>query len=233
MQNSLARVGVLAPMPSELGPVVKAMGLTRGDDRAHHGRIGSVDVIAMPTGMGLTLATAAATRMLDDADVDHIMVVGIAGGLGSSRVGELVCPEVVIDRASYAEFTATPFAAAAGKISSSDDFVVDPELVARLVRDGVRAVDMETSAVAAVCAARGCAWSAVRVISDLVTDHPDDAVLGLANPDGSPNTRAALQFMATHPRRIPQLLRLGRDASRAARAAAAEAARQIGLIGAN
>jgi hypothetical protein len=57
---------------------------------------------------------------------------------------------------------------------------------------------METSAVAAVCG-RGCAWSAVRVISDLVTDHPDAAVLGLANADGSPNTVAALRFMASHP----------------------------------
>lgn len=223
----MPRIGILAPMPSELAPVVKAMGLTRGDDGMHVGRVGTVEVVAMRTGMGLALATAATTRLLDHTEVDHVVVVGIAGGLGSTRVGELVCPEVVIDRATAAEFVPAPLGGAAGKISSSDDFVVDADLVAALVSQGVRAVDMETSAVAAVCAARGCAWSAVRVISDLVTDHPDAAVLGLANPDGSPNMRAALQFMARNPQRIPQLLRLGRDAVRAAKAAAAEATRQL------
>ncbi len=217
-------------MPSELGPVVKAMRLTKDADGAHVGRVGQVDVIAAKTGMGLALATAAVTRMLDTAAVDHVMVVGIAGGLGRTRVGALVCPEVVTDRASDAAYRATPLTAAAGEISSSDEFVIGPDLVAKLVARGVLAVDMETSAVAAVCAARGCAWSAVRVVSDLVTDHPDASVLGLANADGTPNLSAAARFMATHPGRIPQLLRLGRDATRAARAAAAEATRQLHVL---
>ena len=227
---SLVRVGILAPMPSELRPVVKAMGLTRDADGLHVGRVGAVDVVAMRTGMGLALATAAATRLLDHTAVDHVMVVGIAGGLGSTLVGELVCPEIVVERSTATEFRATPFASASGRISSSDEFALESDLVDRLAAAGVRAVDMETAAVAAVCAARGCAWSAVRVISDLVEDHPDAAVLGLANADGSPNAAAALRFMAAHPGRIPQLLRLGRDASRAARAAAAEAARQLRAI---
>jgi adenosylhomocysteine nucleosidase len=214
-------------MPSELAPIVRSMGLTRDDTGMHVGRVGVVEVVALRTGMGLSLATAAATRLLDETDVDHVMVVGIAGGLGPTRVGELVCPEVVVDRATNETYVPSPLGTVAGTISSSDDFVVDPELVATLVRAGVRAVDMETSAIAAVCAARGCAWSAVRVVSDLVSDHPDADVLGLANPDGSPNTRAAVRFMLTNPRRIPQLVRLGRDATRAARAAAAEATRQL------
>jgi adenosylhomocysteine nucleosidase len=230
MSINPARVGILAPMPSELAPVVRTMGLTRDADGVQSGRVGGVEVVAMRTGMGLALATAAATRLLDHANVDHVMVVGIAGGLGPTRVGELVCPEIVVDRSTEVEFRASPLVAGVGRISSSDEFVVDPELVEQMVASGVRAVDMETSAVAAVCAARGCAWSAVRVVSDLVTDHPDDAVLGLANADGSPNTVAALRFMATHPGRIPQLVRLGRDASRAARAAAAEAARQLRML---
>ena len=227
MDTTQVRVGILAPMPTELAPVVKTMGLTRNAEGAHVGRVGGVDVVAMRTGMGLALATAAATRLLDSHAVDHVMVVGIAGGIGSARVGDLICPTIVVDRDSNVEFTAAPMGAAEGRISSSDEFVVDPERVAALVRDGVRALDMETSAIAAVCTARGCAWSAVRVISDLATDHPDASVLGLANPDGSPNTRAALRFMLTHPSRIPQLIRLGRDATSAARAAAAEASRQL------
>ena len=108
----MPRVGILAPMPSELAPVVKSMGLTRGADAMFVGRVGTVEVVAMRTGMGLALATAATTRMLDHTEVEHVVVVGIAGGLGSTRVGELVCPEVVIDRATDTEYVPAPLAAA-------------------------------------------------------------------------------------------------------------------------
>ena len=230
MENPCSRIGVLAPMPSELGPVVKAMRLSARGDGAYVGRVGAVEVVAMRTGMGLARATNAVTRLLDDEAVDHVMVVGIAGGLGSARVGDIICPTVVVDGATNVLFTATPIGPADGTISSADEFVVDPDRLAVLVDAGVRAVDMETSAIAAVCVQRGCTWSAVRVISDRATDHPDTSVLGLAHPDGSPNVRAALRFMAAHPARIPGLLRLGRDATKAASRAAAEATRRIHTI---
>ena len=227
MEPSRSRVGVMTPMPSELRPVVKAMGLTARGDGAYVGLVGSVDVVAMRTGMGLARATDAVTRLLDREAVDHVLVVGIAGGIGATDVGDLVCPAVVVNGATDASFIATPLGRVDGTISSSDEFVVDPERTDAMVRAGVNAVDMETSAIAAVCVARGYAWSAVRVVSDRATDHPDTAVLGLAHPDGSPNVRAALTFMATHPTRIPGLLRLGRDATTAAKRAASEATRRI------
>lgn len=227
MQTPPFRVGILAPMPSELAAVVKVLGLGNEIGGTHAGAVGRVEVVARRTGMGLAFATAATTRLLDEHVVDHVLVVGIAGGVGPARVGDVVCPAVVVDRTSNVEFVATPLVDAEGRIASSDEFVVEPERVAAMVRDGVRALDMETSAIAAVCVERGLPWSAVRAISDLATDHPDAAVLGLAHPDGSPNLRAALRFMLTHPRRVPQLLRLGRDAGRAARAAAVEARRHL------
>ncbi len=227
MEPSRFRVGVLTPMPSELRPVVKAMTLTPRGDGAYVGTVGVVDVVAMRTGMGLARATDAVTRLLDREAVDHVMVVGIAGGIGATRVGDIVCPAIVVDGSTRVTFTATPIGPVDGTISSSDEFVVDPARLDALVQAGVRAVDMETSSIAAVCVARGCAWSAVRVVSDRATDHPDTAVLGLAHPDGSPNVRAALAFMATHPTRIPGLVRLGRDATKAASRAAVEATRRI------
>jgi nucleoside phosphorylase len=228
MTENPRRVAVLAPMPSELGPVVKTMGLIRsGPAGVHAGRVGAVDVVAARTGMGLGLASDATARLLDAETVDHVIVVGIAGGIGPSRVGDLVCPASVSDRGSGREFTAAALSVAAGSISSSDEFLVDPDRIAGLVAAGVLAVDMETAAVAAVCSERGVPWSAVRVISDLATDHPDDSVLALADPDGSPRVWDGVRFMLNHPRRIPSLLRMGADATRAARAAAAEAARQL------
>jgi adenosylhomocysteine nucleosidase len=231
MSGTVRRVGVLAPMPSELAPVVKTMRLTRSDasePTVHLGTVGAVDVIAMRTGMGLTLATDATNALLDAYDVDHVLVVGIAGGIGDARVGDVLRPVTVVDRSSGTRYDATALAGDLdGVVSCSDEFLVDPERVAALVADGVRALDMETSAVAAVCVARAVPWSAVRVISDLSSDHPDDSVLDLAHPDGTPNARAAIPFLLKHPGRIPGLVRLGRDSMRAARAAAAEAHRQL------
>ena len=48
------------------------------------------------------------------------------------------------------------------------------------------AVDMETSAIAAVCEAKGVSWSVFRSISDHVGDAiVDEAVLGMMRPDGA------------------------------------------------
>ena len=81
------RFGILAPMPSELRPVVKAFGLTKGrsgDLEGHVGTTGGAEVVATTTGIGIALATEAVGRMLDRAEVDHVVVVGIAGGIGPS-----------------------------------------------------------------------------------------------------------------------------------------------------
>ncbi len=227
----MRRLGLVAPMPSELAPLAKALGLIRAEgDRYHRGRVGGADIAAVRSGMGLERAEQATRQLIEDTDPEHVIVVGIAGGLGASTVGTLVRPTTVVDRSVGESFRATPLADATGVISSSDDFALTADLVERLVDDGVLAVDMETAAVARACGERAVAWSAVRVISDLVSDHPDDAVLALARPDGSPDTAAAIRFMLRNPRRIPQLVRLGRDASRAARRAAEEAARHVRAV---
>ena len=81
---------------------------------------------------------------------------------------------------------------------------------------------METAAIAGVCEQRGVPWSAVRAISDLVGVTPGD-VIGLANPDGTPNVGAAIKYLVTKPWRIPKLVRLARDSTQAAAAAVAAA----------
>src|SRR4029079_278556 len=91
--RTVRTVGVLTPMPSELAPVVKAMKLTRSDTadpKVHVGTVGAVGVVAMKTGMGLDLATQATGALLDNFAVDHVLVVGIAGGIGETRVGEVL-----------------------------------------------------------------------------------------------------------------------------------------------
>jgi adenosylhomocysteine nucleosidase len=90
----------------------------------------------------------------------------------------------------------------------------------------VVALDMETAAIGAVCQERGCPWSVFRTISDRSSDGlVDDAVFRLARPDGSPKLPAVARLVARQPRRIPDLVRLGRDVRVATQSAAAAAIR--------
>ncbi len=211
-------------MPSEFASLVKALALQRGDG-GFTGSAGAIQLVAGKTGIGTRRAAEATERMLDTADVDHVMVVGIAGGMGSSKVGDIVYPEVVVDKASGAEYrpsNLTPVEPR-GRLVTHDDFDMQPAERDALVAAGFIAVDMETAAIAGVCERRGVEWSTVRSISDLVGVTPGD-VIGLANADGTPNLGASLRYVLTKPWRIPKLVRLGLDSQRAAKGAAEAAA---------
>jgi len=229
------KIAILAPMRQELAPVVQAFSLQKATiDGAtmQTGRIGTTEIFATTTGIGTAGARQATERILDATSVDHVMVVGIAGGVGPTvKIGDLVYADVVIDRATGTEYRPTHLGApdARGTLVTTDDFLVEPGMVDALTAAGVIALDMETSAVAAVCEGRGCAWSVTRAISDMATDHPDAAVLDLAKPDGSANGPAVAKFLLTKPWRIPHLARLQRDAKIAATVAARAAARACGV----
>jgi len=223
------RVGVLAPMKSELRPVVKAFGLKPaeiGGVSVHTGSVGNADVVATTTGIGTALATAATERLLGLGAFDRVMVVGIAGSVGPSvGIGDIVIPEVVVDGPGGAEYRPAPIAGPAprGSIVTSDDFIVDLDRLAKLIEEGVIAVDMETGSIAAVCAARGIAWSAVRAISDRAEDG-DVEMVKLAKADGTPDGGAIARYFVRHPGRIPYMLKVGRGAMLAAKNAATTAA---------
>ena len=217
-------------MPSELRPLVRAASLRpeRLDESlVYRGRVGNATAVAAKTGIGTRAAARAAEHLLDSEPLDHLIIVGIAGGIGLAVAnGDVVVPELVIDGASGQTYQPAPLAGlpARGLLETSDEFVVEPERVARLAARGVVAVDMETASIAAVCVRRKCPWSVVRAISDRVGKLPID-ILGLVKPDGSPNLRAVARYLMTHPGRLPTLLSLARDSGRAARAAARTALR--------
>jgi adenosylhomocysteine nucleosidase len=217
-----ALVGLLAPMPSEMKPLAKACAL-QPDPRKewYRGGVGAVKLVATKTGMGTKHSREATERLLETNDVQHVIVCGIAGGMGASRVGDVLYPEIVVDKATRTEYKAAPLpnSTPSGRLVTHDDFDMGPDEHAALIDEGFIAVDMETAAIAAVCVERGVPWSAVRVISDLVGVTPGD-VIDLANPDGSPRIAAGLKYLVTHPNRIPKLMRLAKESTAAANAAA-------------
>jgi len=230
--EAAAHVAVLAPMRSELQPVVQQLGLRRTSSRTpvvYTGRRGDVAVTAILAGVGTGPAAAATEQALTAfGPVDHVVVVGIAGGIAEGQaIGELVVPELVVHGITGAEHRPDPLGPEqpAGILSTSDELVVDPAAVAALVDRGVVALDMETAAIAAVCEQHGCRWSVFRAISDRAADGLiDPEVAALAAPDGSAALPAVLKLVARHPSRVRTLARLGRDMKIAARAAAVAAA---------
>jgi adenosylhomocysteine nucleosidase len=226
------RVGVLCPMPSELRPVVRGLALRRvpmdGGWALHSGKIGDVEIAATTTGIGMAAATAAAERLLASMTIDHLLVVGIAGGVDPSvEIGDVIVPQIVVNDATGVEYRPAPFGDtdANGRLVSSDDLLVDADAHARLRERGVVAVDMETAAIAAVCDEQNCRWSVFRGISDRARDGLiDDDLLALAGPDGKGDAGAVLRYLLRRPWRIGRLAKLGRDSTLAARRAAEKAA---------
>jgi len=232
------RVLMFAPMPSEMRPVVKLLRLKRtgqqGKLRVYTGRHADVDVVLTGTGVGPALAHAAAERMLTDSSFDRVIVCGIAGGLApASVVGDLVIPAEVYDGKTGERFQSTPVDGVVPtgviRMGDGDDYEFGDADVARLVAEGVTALDMETAAIARVCSRHSVPWIAFRAISDMAGDASlGSEVLGLVDELGTPKAWPSIRYLFSHPRQIPLMLRVGRDASAAARAAAAAAVSSIG-----
>jgi adenosylhomocysteine nucleosidase len=213
-------------MPMEARPLARKLRMRRapvGGLKGYRGEAaGGGPVVAVVTGMGPRLATEGASRLLDAVHVSRVVVVGITGAVDKgARIGSIVVPEVVVDGDTGAEYRPGPLAGFPnkGRMRTSAT-LTNPEDLAARGEPAVDALDMETAAVAAVCDARGTPWAVVRAVSDAGIDT-DVAQLG--REDGSADLVAGLRFLLRHPGRIPGLVRLGRDASRAA-AAAADAA---------
>jgi nucleoside phosphorylase len=222
-------------MSSELRPVVK---LARADRRqvegrtVYAGRVGSVEVVIVRIGVGPVSARRVGEWALAHFDVDHVVVSGIAGGLAPDlTVGSVVVPEAVLDVESGKRYASAPMDGVArrGLVATADHLILDEGRLGELEALGVVALEMESSGVAAACDAAGLPWTTFRVISDRPDEHLlDAAMMSLLRPDGSADVGAALRLMVTQPKRIPAMVRLGRDSSRAAAKAARTALTALG-----
>jgi len=184
-------------MDHELEPLVRMLALapvSGAPDKRHMAVLDGVEFIAATTGIGMAAATGAAKRMLDDLAVDHVIVVGIAGGVAAdAEIGDVIVPVVVVDGSTGREHRPTPIGDVEpfGRIVTSDDLLVEPDAFAQFEVDGVVALDMETAAIAAVCEVRGIPWSVFRSLSDRPSDGlVDQAIFDLTQPDGSANVAA-------------------------------------------
>ena len=225
-------IALVCAMPMELAPLTKRLRLAKAQIGGGPGRVGSLPdgrpVVALATGMGTQLAATSMSRLLGAVTPQLVVVVGITGAVDDETpIGALVLPERVIDHATGREHRHVLLGPGevAGAMWTTDVITTAAELPALLER-GVVSLDMETAAIAQLCAERTIPWSVFRVISDRATDGSiDEEVFHLSNQDGTPNGPAIARYFAKHPGRIPRMARLAKGAKLATETAADAAIR--------
>ncbi len=214
-------------MKPELKEIVRSFELRATPDDppfTHAGDVGPWSVSTLVTGMGPERARAATRTALASGPVDHVMVIGIAGGLGADLpVGSLMVPAEVQLYPDGRRYQTHPLGsrAASGALMTTDGLFDQEDIWRPILEQGFGAVDMEAAGVAEVCDGAGVDWSVYRGISDRPDERiVDQAVLGLSKPDGSADPVALAKYLARDPRRAKALAHLNRCMQQAARLAA-------------
>jgi adenosylhomocysteine nucleosidase len=214
-------------MKPELKAIVRSFALkpTSADPVfSYAGTAGSWWVGSLVTGMGPALAREATIKALSAGAMDHVMVVGIAGGLDPGLpVGSLFVPSRVQLYPDGPEYATHPLPSrqAGGGLMTTDGLFEDEDVWRPILQRGFGAVDMEAAGVAEVCETAGVPWSVYRGISDRPDEHiVDQALFGLSKPDGSADPVALAKYLARDPRRAKALAHLNRCMQLAAKLAA-------------
>jgi adenosylhomocysteine nucleosidase len=231
MTQVTKRVALFCAIETELLPLIRQLGLrntTVGRLDVFRGRMGAVDIIAFMTNMGRESARVAASRLFEleqRLPIDHAMVVGIAGGMGTSKKHDVVAPLSILDKHSGETFHSSAISKTlrVGHLLTQDGVGLNQEEFGRFSFEGFLALDMETSAIARVCKDASISFEVFRGISDFVCETPAQ-VERLAKQNGRPNIPAVLRYLRKNPGSLPSLLQLGWNAHRAAHLAARKAA---------
>ena len=225
-------IAILVAVKQELRPILRRANATHVVRQAHldfhEGTLAGQPVALLALGVGKECARIAAEMTIKCYRPDLIISAGFGGGLQHEvKDGDIVIGTEVLDlcadqgkevrwRSAYKlarhrEFTVTngEFRIHFGKILTADEMVLKAANKTRLGKaTGAFAVDMETSAVAAVAAARDTDLLAVRCITDnehedLPREFNDFFIVGQLKPS------RIISACAQRPRLVADLARLG------------------------
>lgn len=186
------KIGIIVAMGKELALILpllsNATEVTRGGVTYHCGKIGDNEVAAMQCGIGKVNAAIGAVSLIDSFSPDLVINTGVAAGAGN----EVAVMDIVIaDRLVHHDFWCIGeewgrvpgcprfFAARMpeieestgvkrGLIASGELFISSKDEIDAIRGHfpDVMAVDMESAAIAQVCALRDVPFMCMRVISD-------------------------------------------------------------------
>ena len=186
------KIGIIVAMSKELAMILPLLSdatvETRGAVTLHRGRIGGNDIAVMQCGIGKVNAAIGAVSLIDAFSPDLVINTGVAAGAGDDiRVMDIV----VADSLAHHDFwcigeewghvpgcprlfpaevpaVAEKSGAKKGLIASGELFISRKEGIdsIRSHFPEVKAVDMESAAIAQACCLRQVPFMCLRVISD-------------------------------------------------------------------
>lgn len=126
------RIGIIGAMPEEVASLIAEMSIEKKVKKAmmefNHGRIYDKEVVIVVSGIGKVNAAVCTQILADDFNVDAVINVGIAGGIGTNIYpGDVV---VATDLVQH-DMDTTSFGDRPGQIPNMDvfDFKCDEKLV--------------------------------------------------------------------------------------------------------
>lgn len=167
--------------------------------------------------------TELAERLLAEG-AEGLMSFGIAGGLDPAlQSGDLVIGNAVqwdgktfiADPAWASRLLAAIPGSRTGSVAAVARIAATPEAKQALYQHGASVVDMESGAMALVCAKAGKPFAVLRAVADpAARGIPRSVFLGLA-PDGSPRPLAVMGALLRRPWELPGVIRVGLDSAKA------------------
>lgn len=225
-----ADVGVVAALPIEVAPFLARLKDVRkysGERQAiSEGLLGPKLVALIVTGPGRSAARRGAELLLAGHRPRWVVSAGFAGALDPALArNEVVFPDEVLDpEGSLARIGLEVHDEAAGpriragRLATVDRIIRTAAEKAELRREtGADVVDMETAAVARLCAERGVRFVAARVVSDAADVDLPPEILTILGPTGGFRVGAAMGALWKRPSSVKDLLRLREHAHEAAR----------------
>ncbi len=159
---------------------------------------------------------------LSSSKLDAVVSTGWCGALDSNlREHQIVVPTQVLDLASHEKFDCIPVAASgcvSGLMLSQDRIASNTTEKKQLLSEGAVAVDMEAAGVAARAKRAELPFCCIKVVSDRADESFGIDLNQLRTTEGRLAHGKIGIYAVTHPRVIPELLRLRRRANDAAAA---------------
>ncbi|MEY6433440.1 hypothetical protein ABC977_13610 [Thioalkalicoccus limnaeus] len=220
-------IGILVALGLEAGALRDRLADVRRSRRmglrVDQGWLSGRQLVVLHGGVGREAARRGAEVLLAEYRPDWLISAGVAGGLREGLVrGDLVLADAVVGGgieiplpglrdASRAALVAAGSTMHRGKLLTMDRPIGCPaEKRALGAEHDALAVDMETLAVAQVCAREQVPLLSLRAISDAVDEALPAEILALFDPEsGAMRVRTALAAVLARPRCVLDLYRLG------------------------
>ncbi len=224
-----ADIGFVAALSIEVGFLLDRLGKVRKYAGPGHtiieGEAAGKVVALVVTGPGRAAARSGARLLLDGHRPRWLVSAGFAGALDPALARyDIVMAREVLDREGQRFAIDVEVSAEgdrprvrSGRLLTVDQIVRTAAEKAELRREfGADLVDMETSAVAALCSARSVRFLSIRVISDEAEVDLPPEVVALLSRSGSYRVGAALRALWNRPSSLKDFWALHEHAQEAA-----------------